>query len=235
VDVSDPTSPDIISTLSLPSFTADVTVVDHVAYVATPSYGLHMVDVSDPLSPSIIGNVLVQGTGDSVAIDVAVENGIAYLAAGDAGFVTIDVSDPTHPVVLDSATTELPAVDVVIEGSLAYVAAKESGTRIFDVTYPSSIKEIGFVPSYGRTLGIAVENGFVRAGDFYAGLHISDASACHACPADVNGDGVLNVLDFVTFQKLWQAEDPGTDCDGNGSIDEMDFACFQRVFAGGCN
>ena len=54
------------------------------------------------------------------------------------------------------------------------------------------------------------------------------------CAADVNGDGVLNVLDFVAFQGLWQAADPGADCDQNGQFNILDFVCYQQLFQAGC-
>ena len=54
------------------------------------------------------------------------------------------------------------------------------------------------------------------------------------CPADVNGDGNLNVLDFVAFQLLWQAQDPGADCDANAEFNVLDFVCFQQLFVEGC-
>jgi len=54
------------------------------------------------------------------------------------------------------------------------------------------------------------------------------------CGADVNGDGVLNVLDFVAFQLAWQAQEPIADCDGNGAFDVLDFVCFQLLFVEGC-
>jgi hypothetical protein len=55
-----------------------------------------------------------------------------------------------------------------------------------------------------------------------------------ACPADVNGDGVLNILDFVAFQLLWQQQDPGADCDRSGAFDVLDFVCYQGLFVAGC-
>ena len=55
-----------------------------------------------------------------------------------------------------------------------------------------------------------------------------------ACPADVNGDGELNVLDFVAFQLLWQAQAPEGDCDANGLYNILDFVCFQQRFVEGC-
>ena len=54
------------------------------------------------------------------------------------------------------------------------------------------------------------------------------------CGADVNGDGELNVLDFVAFQQLWQDGDPGADCDANGVFNVLDFVCFQQRFQIGC-
>jgi hypothetical protein len=54
------------------------------------------------------------------------------------------------------------------------------------------------------------------------------------CDADVNGDGELDVLDFVAFQQLWQDGDPGADCDANGAFNVLDFVCFQQLFQAGC-
>lgn len=57
---------------------------------------------------------------------------------------------------------------------------------------------------------------------------------CESCPADLNDDGELNVLDFVVFQQLWQAQDGAADCDANASFDILDFVCFQQQFNEGC-
>lgn len=54
------------------------------------------------------------------------------------------------------------------------------------------------------------------------------------CGADFNGDGKVNVLDFIDFQSAWQQNDPAADCDASGSFDVLDFVCFQSVFQSGC-
>jgi len=54
------------------------------------------------------------------------------------------------------------------------------------------------------------------------------------CPADCNGDGVANILDFVCFQGEWQNQTELGDCDGNGLYNILDFVCFQGVFQQGC-
>jgi hypothetical protein len=54
------------------------------------------------------------------------------------------------------------------------------------------------------------------------------------CPADCNGDGVLNILDFVCFQGEWQNQTSLGDCDNNGLYNILDFVCFQGEFVAGC-
>lgn len=54
------------------------------------------------------------------------------------------------------------------------------------------------------------------------------------CYADANGDGVLDVLDFVAFQQLFVAGDDGADCNGDGELSVLDFVCFQLAFQAGC-
>jgi len=54
------------------------------------------------------------------------------------------------------------------------------------------------------------------------------------CPADVNGDGSLSILDFIAFQELFEAGDTGADCNEDGELNVVDFVCFQGVFAAGC-
>ncbi len=55
------------------------------------------------------------------------------------------------------------------------------------------------------------------------------------CAADMNGDCVLDVFDFLAFQNLFVARDPLADCDGDGGHDLFDFLCFQNRFAEGCH
>lgn len=68
------------------------------------------------------------------------------------------------------------------------------------------------------------------------GTYLDDVSLVPAggCPADCDGNGELNVLDFVCFQLEWQDQTDKGDCDGNGSYDILDFVCYQQVFVQGC-
>ena len=54
------------------------------------------------------------------------------------------------------------------------------------------------------------------------------------CDADFNGDGSLDILDFVAFQNAFTGGDGAADCDGSGSLNILDFVCFQNLFGTGC-
>lgn len=75
------------------------------------------------------------------------------------------------------------------------------------------------------------DTGFGRAPIIDMGAYEFQAATC---AADFNGDGVLNVLDFVAFQLAWQNSDPAADCDASGEFDVLDFVCFQQRFGEGC-
>ena len=58
--------------------------------------------------------------------------------------------------------------------------------------------------------------------------------AAIACLADFDGDGSLNVLDFVALQLAWQAGDLAADVNGDGTLDILDFVAFRQIFQEGC-
>jgi hypothetical protein len=68
-----------------------------------------------------------------------------------------------------------------------------------------------------------------------SGVRTVDVGVCaDGCAADFNGDGSLDVLDFVAFQQSWVAGEPEADCNGDGSLSVLDFVCFQVLFVAGC-
>ncbi|GIW74353.1 MAG: hypothetical protein KatS3mg103_0875 [Phycisphaerales bacterium] len=86
----------------------------------------------------------------------------------------------------------------------------------------------------------------VRARD---GRCLSGASAClglavallaaspanaQDCPADLDGDGQLTLLDFLAFQNLFDTGDLRADFDGDGQLTLLDFLSFQNAFDAGC-
>ena len=55
-----------------------------------------------------------------------------------------------------------------------------------------------------------------------------------ACRADIDGDGVLTIFDFLAFQNAFDAGDLLADFDGDGALTIFDFLTFQNEFDAGC-
>jgi hypothetical protein len=55
-----------------------------------------------------------------------------------------------------------------------------------------------------------------------------------SCYADCNGDGSVNIFDFLCFQGLVTTGSPEADCNGDGSVNIFDFLCFQGAVTQGC-
>ena len=56
-----------------------------------------------------------------------------------------------------------------------------------------------------------------------------------SCPGDFNGDGALNIFDFLSFQGAFTAGKMQADCNGDGMLNVLDFVCFQQKFLQGCH
>ncbi|MGD1915456.1 MAG: GC-type dockerin domain-anchored protein [Phycisphaerales bacterium] len=55
-----------------------------------------------------------------------------------------------------------------------------------------------------------------------------------ACRVDFNGDGSLDIFDFLAFQTAFDVGDLAADFDGDGSLTLFDFLAFQSEFSDGC-
>ena len=77
--------------------------------------------------------------------------------------------------------------------------------------------------------------------DDYVELDFANAGAAYVmtlpppCPADTDGNGLLDLFDFLGFQNLFVAQDPLADLDCTGSYDFFDFLAYQNIFSAGCN
>ncbi|HRQ72181.1 MAG TPA: GC-type dockerin domain-anchored protein [Phycisphaerales bacterium] len=54
------------------------------------------------------------------------------------------------------------------------------------------------------------------------------------CPADFNGDTVVNTLDFVAFLNAFVGGDPKADFNGDTVVNTLDFVAFLNAFVAGC-
>jgi len=153
IDISNPEAPFERGSLPLLSSyerSADIEVVDGVAYVAVEATGypkvgftgLRVIDVSNPAAPIEQSTIDILGNPS----DVEVEGGLAYVAVrGFPGWLhslrVFDVSNPAAPAELGALHITLgPVNDVEIVGGLAYVAS--GGIRVIDVSNPAAPVEL---------------------------------------------------------------------------------------------
>ncbi|GIK19751.1 MAG: hypothetical protein DYG93_09055 [Leptolyngbya sp. PLA2] len=54
------------------------------------------------------------------------------------------------------------------------------------------------------------------------------------CPADFNGDGVVNTLDLLAFLNAFTAGDASADFNGDGTVNTLDVLAFLNAFTAGC-
>ncbi|MFC1857340.1 PKD domain-containing protein [Thermodesulfobacteriota bacterium] len=171
VDMSNPHSPEFVSSIYTPKMAYGVFVSDSTAYVAGGIGGLQIVDVSNPESPSIMGNL-----DTSTVFSVFVSETYAYLANGWGGLQIVDVGDPQAPVVTGSFNTQGHARDVYVEGGYVYVADGNNGLEIFDVTFPELPVKKGNVATTDVTDGVYVSEGYAYLADGTNGVRVVDVS-----------------------------------------------------------
>lgn len=172
---------------------------------------------------------LVYLTADGVLVFESV-NGDMQAPA----FYALDDQSPVEAIWTDVNTDGVP--DLVlsdVQAEVVTVFFRDGGLDLLQ----------GSIGHYAGGYGAGVVSGLLDEDDVpdlvVSNGHDESAtimlSRCGStCPADTNGDGRLNVLDFVTFQLLWQKMDDAADCDANAEFNVLDFVCFQQLFVAGC-
>ncbi|MBI2194879.1 MAG: Ig-like domain-containing protein [Planctomycetes bacterium] len=158
--------------LAMPGFANSVEVAGQLAYVASGSAGLVVVDVSRPDRPQIAGVADTPGNANSVKV----AGSLAYVADGPSGLVVVDVANPVAPVLLSVLPTPGTAFDVDVSGSHAFVADGSAGMQVIRVSDPAAPVLAASLGGMVRALGIAVEEDTAVVGDLRGGLHVVDVT-----------------------------------------------------------
>jgi hypothetical protein len=110
---------------------------------------------------------------------------------------------------------------------------------IFDRT----VHMIGSMDTAGSPFDIAVSGDgryviagskAVHANTFGNGGYVTLFQTAVVCRADIDGNGQVNLQDFLAFLQLFATADPRADFDGNGAVNLQDFLGFLQAFATGC-
>ena len=176
VDVSDPLSPVVVGSASIPGGPGHVVVSGNYAYVTEFLMGLTIVDISNPTSPQIMSTGLDNGE----ITEIVVEGTHAYLAASDKGLQVVDVSNPAAPFLVGTVDTPLAATGIAVAGNFAYVGDGGGGIQVIDISNPSSmfIQGCAYTSEFN---GVAVGEEYVYVVGHFEGLKIFPTQ----CPSTV--------------------------------------------------
>jgi len=113
-----------------------------------------------------------------------------------------------------------------------------SGGLTGDVFFPGANSFGENDPSYISSAGCGTAEPTPYADIGFPEVHLiiiaNGETGAVGCRADIDGDGVLTIFDFLGFQNLFDAGDLGADFDGDGVLTIFDFLTFQNEFDAGC-
>ena len=172
VDVSVPSAPAEVATVSARGPADGIAVAGTTLYVANGPYGLLLYDITKPSQPVQVGSVFPTYN----VLKVAVSGGRAYLAAAGAGLLVADVSVPARPVAMGVLTTTGFSFDVAVAGNTAYLADGWAGLRSVNVADPSHPSENTTLKTGCWAMGIGLAGSQAYIADGCAGLAVVDVS-----------------------------------------------------------
>ncbi|HUY88576.1 MAG TPA: DUF4214 domain-containing protein, partial [Pirellulales bacterium] len=141
-----------------------------IAYVATGTYGLAIVDASQFTKPMLLGQLPLPG-GDATSVSVDTNLEVAAVADGAGGLDMIDVSNPAAPRLLQSIAAD--ATQVVALDGIAY-AAVGSELRSYDMLTGDRIQVLSL--GGGNLTSLAYDGTFIYTLDDKNTLRIVDIS-----------------------------------------------------------
>jgi hypothetical protein len=149
----------IVASLPLAGEANDIVIASssHLAYVATGSAGLAVVNVRQFDKPIVLGQLDLPGDAVSVAVDARLN--IAAVASGPAGLHLVNVADPANPILLQTIGTDARAV-VVVEG-IAYIATAV-GIESYDLFTGEQLQSL---PVEGGVVSLAIEGSTIYTMD----------------------------------------------------------------------
>lgn len=162
-----------------------------------------------------------------------------YLASGtisvDAaqGLMTNDIGQPGR---IDNQDL---TVDLGFFASPDHIAPANGSVTVFADGSFNYTPNPGFVGTDSFTYRLVAEVGDPAnpIGDpevFSAPATVVIRVGVSACPADFNGDTIVNFFDVLAFVTAFQAQDPATDLTADGLFNFFDFLAFIDAFGLGC-
>ncbi|MEE2732617.1 MAG: hypothetical protein VYA55_17485 [Pseudomonadota bacterium] len=173
IDVSDPSTPEIIGRIITPSPNYGISAHDKLLYVAGGPSGLLAMDAHQFLSPISTPLFAV----DSIARSTLVNNGNLYVVEHDFGVHTLNVNQPSKPA-YESGYEQIESStrDFVLNNGIGYVATDGVGVQAVDFSLPSSPILLGEYDAPDRVSTVLLEDNVAYLSALEQGLYVVDVS-----------------------------------------------------------
>ncbi|MEQ8316807.1 MAG: GC-type dockerin domain-anchored protein [Phycisphaerales bacterium] len=192
---------------------------------ATTLEGVVPIDFADPAGPRRYDPIVL---GDWRGASHP-EGSVLHVATADGPFATVDVRVLAGPQILDQM--DLAAVDLDVADGVAVLAGSE--VSVVDVSNPRALRLVGSLGLPTEPVEVAIRKGVAFVAT-QRDVYVIDYAGCLPCLPDIDRSGVLDLFDFLEFQRLFSAGDVRGDFDGDGSLTVYDFVAFQNAFQAGC-
>ena len=130
IDVTDPASPQKITTVAGTKGAWDVHIHNEYLYVGCHGYGIKILSLSDKKSPRIISSFRDNDGGEALGVW---GDGKHLYVADNYNIEVLDVTDPTNPYEVDEYGNVIGAHDIFVDKNYIYVAEAKKGLIIFEV------------------------------------------------------------------------------------------------------
>ncbi|MBN1153881.1 T9SS type A sorting domain-containing protein [candidate division KSB1 bacterium] len=184
IDVHDPYSPRIVSTIVSPEPCAGLAMIDGYLYAALGDSGIKIYDANEISHPNIVTALDTLINCESVIIDST----FAYIACGTESHI-LDVSNPVAPVYV----SEIQGFGgyhqfININKQHAFICDPEQGLQIIDISDPYRPADVKLMETGDQTFHILFRDNLAFVSNGYAGMRIIDMS-------DVNEPGEVYLFD----------------------------------------
>lgn len=177
VNISNPSSPQMIGQCASMTESKDIFVKDTIAYFVGGLRVFNRVNIVDPTSPETLPIYILPDVATVQALFL--QDTFAYIADGDSGLRILNISDPSAPFEVGYFMAPEAVYSVFVKDTLAYFAALGAGLRIVKVADPSNPQEISFymAPGWTRDVWVVDTIAYVAASGCVEVLDVSNPVA----------------------------------------------------------
>jgi hypothetical protein len=179
IDVSDPESPHVISTLPADD-PRSVAFSDGYVYLADGTAGVTIIDATDLAQPTIVGRAAAHE-----AVRVSVEGDYLYVADSEVGLLILDVSDRANPRPFDVIPAD-DARNIIVKDGYAYLVRTDEIDIVRSFIFGDSHKIASMIPG-GRPYDIVVSGDRALIAARSGGIRVLDVSE----PRRLGSDAVI--------------------------------------------